>query len=132
MRRLRGRPTAVGLASGVVAGLVAVTPASGYVSPLGALVIGLAAGAVCYGAVLLKPRLRYDDSLDAFGVHGVGGFLGALLTGALASYLLWNKGSFGDAAAKYVDVGKLTLDTGRAAQLGVQALAALSAAAYAF
>src|SRR5262249_20812444 len=128
----RGKPTALGLASGLVAGLVAVTPASGFVSPLSALLIGLVAGVACYGAVLLKPRLQYGDSLDAFGVHGVGGFLGALLTGALASYLLWNKGSFGDATEKYADVGKLTLNTGRAAQLGVQALAALAAAAYAF
>src|SRR5207253_4671008 len=77
----RGKPTALGLASGIVAGLVAVTPASGFVYPWGGLAIGLIAGVVCYGAVLLKPRFGYDDSLDAFGVHGVGGFLGALLTG---------------------------------------------------
>ena len=68
----KGKPTALGFASGLVAGLVAVTPASGFVYPLGALVIGLAAGVVCYGAVCLKPFFRYDDSLDAFGVHGVG------------------------------------------------------------
>jgi ammonium transporter len=77
----RGKPTALGLASGIVAGLVAVTPASGFVYPVGGLVIGLVAGVVCYAAVSLKPVLRYDDSLDAFGVHGVGGFLGAVLTG---------------------------------------------------
>ncbi|MBV9121977.1 MAG: ammonium transporter, partial [Planctomycetes bacterium] len=81
----RGKPTALGLASGIVAGLVAITPASGYVPPLGALVIGLIAGMVCYGSVLLKPYFQYDDSLDAFGVHGVGGFLGAILTGVFAS-----------------------------------------------
>jgi ammonia channel protein AmtB len=77
----RGKPTALGLASGIVAGLVAVTPASGFVYPWGGLLIGLIAGVVCYGSVSLKPRLGYDDSLDAFGVHGVGGFLGAVLTG---------------------------------------------------
>jgi ammonium transporter len=77
----RGKPTALGLASGIVAGLVAVTPASGFVYPVGGLVIGLVAGVVCYLAVSLKPALKYDDSLDAFGVHGVGGFLGAVLTG---------------------------------------------------
>src|SRR5437763_893714 len=63
----RGKPTALGLASGLVSGLVAVTPAAGYVPPLGALIIGLVAGVICYGAVCLKPLARYDDSLDAFG-----------------------------------------------------------------
>lgn len=77
----RGKPTALGLASGVVAGLVAVTPASGFVLPLGGFIIGLVAGVVCYASVSLKPVFKYDDSLDAFGVHGVGGFLGAVLTG---------------------------------------------------
>jgi ammonium transporter len=77
----RKKPTALGLASGMVAGLVAVTPASGFIYPSGGIVIGLLAGVVCYGAVYLKTRLKYDDSLDAFGVHGVGGFLGAVLTG---------------------------------------------------
>ena len=78
---VKGKPTALGLASGVVAGLVAVTPASGYVTLFGGLLIGLIAGVVCYGSVYLKSVLGYDDSLDAFGVHGVGGFLGAVLTG---------------------------------------------------
>jgi ammonium transporter len=77
----RGKPTALGLASGVVAGLVAVTPASGFVLPWGGFAIGLIAGVVCYISVCLKPFIKYDDSLDAFGVHGVGGFLGAVLTG---------------------------------------------------
>ena len=77
----RGKPTALGLASGIVAGLVAVTPASGFVYPWGGLAIGLIAGVVCYAAVTLKPFFKYDDSLDAFGVHGVGGFIGAVLTG---------------------------------------------------
>ena len=81
----RKKPTLLGLASGAVAGLVAVTPASGFVAPSGALWIGLAAGAVCYcSAVFLKNALNYDDSLDAFGVHGVGGFIGAILTGVFA------------------------------------------------
>jgi Amt family ammonium transporter len=81
----RKKPTLLGLASGAVAGLVAVTPASGFVTPCGALWVGLIAGAVCYGsAVFLKNALKYDDSLDAFGVHGVGGFIGAILTGVFA------------------------------------------------
>ncbi len=81
----RRKPTLLGLASGAVAGLVAVTPASGFVNPTGALWIGLAAGAGCYAsAVWLKNAFRYDDSLDAFGVHGVGGFIGAILTGVFA------------------------------------------------
>jgi hypothetical protein len=77
----KGKPTALGLASGIVAGLVAVTPASGYIYMWGGLAIGLIAGVVCYISVCLKPVFKYDDSLDAFGVHGVGGFLGAVLTG---------------------------------------------------
>jgi Amt family ammonium transporter len=82
----RKKPTMLGMASGAVAGLVAVTPASGWVEPTGALWIGLAAGAICYlSAVFLKNWLKYDDSLDAFGVHGVGGFVGAMLTGVFAS-----------------------------------------------
>ncbi|MGH2679871.1 MAG: ammonium transporter [Actinomycetota bacterium] len=80
-----GKATTVGGATGAVAGLVAITPASGYVTPLAAIAIGLAAGAICFLAVELKPRLRYDDSLDVVGVHLVGGLLGALLTGVFAS-----------------------------------------------
>ena len=79
----RGKPTALGFASGVVAGLVAVTPASGFVYIWGGLIIGVAAGAVCYGMVVLKGMLGYDDTLDAFGIHGIGGLLGALLTAPL-------------------------------------------------
>jgi Amt family ammonium transporter len=82
----KGKPTALGAATGLVAGLVAITPASGFVTPMGALLIGLAAGPVCYGAVALtKNVLKLDDSLDAFGVHGVGGALGAIGTGLLAT-----------------------------------------------
>jgi Amt family ammonium transporter len=80
-----GKPSALGLVSGAVAGLVAITPASGFVGPAGALVIGLAAGFGCYMAVVrVKRALGYDDSLDAFGVHGVGGLIGAILTGIFA------------------------------------------------
>ncbi len=89
----KGKPTALGLASGVVAGLVAVTPASGFVTPMAALAIGLLAGVICYAAVCLKPFFKYDDSLDAFGVHGIGGFLGAFLTGIFASKILYEHGS---------------------------------------
>ena len=79
-----GTPTAVGMATGAVAGLVAITPASGSVGPVGALVIGFAAGACCFlAATSLKRKLGYDDSLDVFGVHGVGGIVGAFLTGCL-------------------------------------------------
>jgi Amt family ammonium transporter len=79
------KPSVLGIISGAVAGLVAVTPASGFVNPTGALVIGLVAGVLCYlAAAQLKRRLGYDDSLDAFGVHGVGGIVGALLTGVFA------------------------------------------------
>jgi len=80
------RPTLLGLLSGVVGGLVGVTPAAGFVAPWGAFVIGLLCGPACYaGAVWLKRALKYDDSLDAFGVHGVGGLVGAVLTGLFAS-----------------------------------------------
>ncbi|CAP56295.1 putative ammonia channel precursor (Ammonia transporter) [Gluconacetobacter diazotrophicus PA1 5] len=80
-----GKPTVLGIISGAVGGLVAITPAAGFVLPGGALIIGLLAGAVCYWtATTMKHMLGYDDSLDAFGVHGIGGILGALLTGVLA------------------------------------------------
>ncbi len=82
---MKGKPSALGIASGAVAGLVAITPASGYVGVGGALAIGFIAGAVCFwSATWLKMKLGYDDSLDCFGVHGVGGIIGALLTGILA------------------------------------------------
>jgi ammonium transporter, Amt family len=80
-----GKPTMLGAASGAVAGLVAITPASGFVTPLSAMVIGFAAGVVCYSACFLKSIFGYDDSLDVVGVHGVGGILGAILTGVFAS-----------------------------------------------
>ena len=81
----KGKPSVLGIASGAVAGLVAITPASGFVGPMGALIIGLVAGVVCFwGATGLKRMLGYDDSLDAFGVHGIGGIVGAILTGVFA------------------------------------------------
>jgi Amt family ammonium transporter len=83
------KPSVLGMVSGAVAGLVAITPASGFVNPMGALIIGLAAGVVCYiSAVHVKKIFGYDDALDAWGVHGVGGALGALLTGVFASKLI--------------------------------------------
>jgi Amt family ammonium transporter len=82
---LKGKPSILGICSGAVAGLVAITPASGFVDPVGSLIIGVAAGVGCYwGATSLKHMFGYDDSLDAFGVHAVGGVIGALLTGVLA------------------------------------------------
>ncbi|HVY58895.1 MAG TPA: ammonium transporter [Xanthobacteraceae bacterium] len=82
---VRGKPTVIGIASGAVAGLVAITPASGFVGPVGAMAIGVAAGVLCYwGATGLKHMFGYDDALDCFGVHGVGGIVGALLTGVFA------------------------------------------------
>ena len=82
---LRKKPSVLGIVSGAVAGLVAITPAAGFVGPKGALILGLIAGVVCYwGATGLKHALKYDDSLDAFGVHGVGGIVGAILTGVFA------------------------------------------------
>jgi Amt family ammonium transporter len=82
----RGKPTVLGASSGAVAGLVCITPASGYVGPMSSLVMGAAAGIVCfYACTTLKSKFKYDDALDAFGVHGVGGTLGALLTGVFAS-----------------------------------------------
>jgi len=114
----RGRPTMLGFVSGLVAGLVAITPAAGYVTPAASLAIGAAAGIVCYGAVLLKDRLGYDDALDAFGVHGVGGALGALLTGVFCRRSVNPNGADG-------------LLAGNPRQLGLQALGIGAAGAYA-
>ncbi len=109
-----GRPSVLGIITGAVAGLATVTPASGYVGVAGAMAIGAVAALVCFfSATTMKRRLGYDDSLDAFGVHGVGGFVGSILTGVFASV------AFG---------GTETIDVGR--QLGVQALACLVAAAW--
>ncbi|SVA52412.1 uncharacterized protein METZ01_LOCUS105266 [marine metagenome] len=91
-----GKPSVLGIASGAVGGLVAITPASGSVGPMGALVIGIAAGVGCFlAATTLKRKIGYDDSLDVFGVHAVGGIIGALLTGVFAAQALGGAG-FGD------------------------------------
>jgi len=107
------KPSVLGMISGAVSGLVAITPASGFVDPVGALIIGVTAGVVCYvAAVWMKRALGYDDSLDAWGVHGVGGALGAILTGAFASSAInpagkgWiNDGNFGQMLVQLYDVG---------------------------
>ncbi len=88
-----GKPSVLGIVTGAVAGLVAITPASGSVGPMGALAIGIVSGVVCFwGATSLKHKLGYDDSLDAFGVHGLGGIVGALMTGAFAAESLGGQG----------------------------------------
>ena len=100
---LRGKPSVLGIISGAVAGLVAITPASGYVGPGGALAIGIASGIVCFwSATSLKKMLGYDDSLDCFGIHGVGGIVGALLTGVFAA-----KAIGGTAGALEGNVGQI-------------------------
>lgn len=97
-----GKPSALGIASGVVAGLVVITPAAGTAGPMGALVIGLASGVICFfAATSLKRALKYDDSLDAFGVHAVGGIVGALLTGIFAAPSLGGFGSVEDIGAQF-------------------------------
>ncbi|WP_434775583.1 ammonium transporter [Pseudomonas oryzihabitans] len=96
-----GKPSALGIASGVVAGLVAITPAAGTAGPMGALIIGLVSGVVCFfTATSLKRKLGYDDSLDAFGVHGIGGIVGALLTGVFAAPALGGFGTVTDIGAQ--------------------------------
>lgn len=134
---LKGKPTALGFASGVVAGLVAITPASGFVAPGGALVIGLVAGVLCYGAVLAKGVLGYDDSLDAFGVHGVGGLIGAVLTGVFVNLALWSYGAEmpeGAFPGKTVVVGDgpQAIAFDRSSQIWWQLKASLLSAGYAF
>ncbi|ABZ83814.1 ammonium transporter [Heliomicrobium modesticaldum Ice1] len=91
----QGKPTVLGAASGAVAGLVAITPAAGFVTAGSALVIGLLSGVICYFAVVLKPRLGYDDALDAFGIHGVGGTFGAIATGIFATTTVNSAGADG-------------------------------------
>jgi len=103
------KASALGFASGLVAGLATVTPASGFVGPMAAIVIGIAAGLACYGAVMLKSRWGYDDTLDAFGVHGVGGAVGTVLLGVFAAKA-WNSGGAdGLLAGNVVFLGKQVL-----------------------
>lgn len=98
-----GKPSALGIASGVVAGLVAITPAAGTCGPMGAIAIGLSAGVICFFcATTLKRKLGYDDSLDAFGVHGIGGIVGALLTGIFAAPLLGGFGTVEDISGQFL------------------------------
>jgi Amt family ammonium transporter len=115
----RGKPTTLGAASGCVAGLVAITPAAGFVGPISALIIGLAAGVLCYFAIFLKHKLGYDDALDVVGVHGVGGTFGALATGLFASKAVNEAGNNG-------------LFFGNPALLGTQALAVGVTLVYSF
>jgi len=115
----RGNPTVLGAASGAVAGLVAITPASGFVGAVSAILIGLGAGGLCYFAISLKGRFGYDDSLDVVGVHGVGGTWGALATGFFASKSINPAGDNG-------------LFFGNVSLLGVQALSVFSAWVYSF
>ncbi|MFQ5736646.1 MAG: ammonium transporter [Thermodesulfobacteriota bacterium] len=116
----RGKPTMLGLASGAVAGLVAITPAAGFVGPVSAIIIGIGAGIICYFMVgVVKPRLGYDDSLDVFGIHGTGGIWGALATGLFASLAINSGGADG-------------LFFGSAQVLGKQVIAIVVSAAYSF
>ena len=102
----RKKPSLIGILSGLVAGLVAITPAAGFVDPMGALIIGLVAGPVCYvSAVWVKRLLGYDDSLDAFGIHGVGGAAGALLTGVLATTLVNPAAKTASLLLQFADIG---------------------------
>jgi len=117
--KYRGNPTVLGAASGAVAGLVAITPASGFVGPVSAIIIGLAAGILCYFAINLKNKFGYDDSLDVVGVHGVGGTWGAIATGLFASKAVNAAGADG-------------LFYGNFSLLGVQALSVVSAWVYSF
>ncbi|MTV48447.1 ammonium transporter [Heliobacillus mobilis] len=91
----QGKPTVLGAASGAVAGLVVITPAAGFVTPMSSIIMGVLAGIICYIAVVLKPRLGYDDALDAFGIHGVGGTFGAIATGIFATTTVNSAGADG-------------------------------------
>ena len=115
----RGKPTVLGAASGAVAGLVAITPASGFVGPLSSIVIGAVAGYLCYSACNLKTKLGYDDSLDVVGVHGVGGTWGAIATGLFASKAINEAGNNG-------------LFFGNPSLLGIQLIAVLATWVFAF
>jgi ammonium transporter, Amt family len=120
---IHGKPTILGVATGAVVGLVAVTPAAGFVNVGGAMVIGLVASAVCFVMVsFVKKVFGYDDALDAFGCHGIGGLVGALLTGVLADPAIWK--AFGGSYAG--------LAYGNPKQLGIQALACAVSVGVAF
>ena len=108
----RGKPTVLGIASGIIAGLATITPAAGFVGPMSAIIIGLVAGTLCYAAVVWKMKLGYDDSLDVVGIHGVGGFIGIVATGLFAS------------------IGATGLFFGNAGLLGIQVFLALVTLAF--
>ena len=109
---IRGKPSMLGAASGAIAGLVAITPACGWAGPMGSIFLGLVVGAVCFWSVTgLKSLLGYDDSLDAFGVHGVGGIIGALGTAVVANPALGGTGVWDyvtNGVAEYNFVAQLT------------------------
>jgi len=113
----RGQPTTLGAASGAVAGLVSITPAAGFVGPMAALIIGLMGGLVCYGGVMLKSKLGYDDSLDVVGIHGLGGIWGALATGLFARAVIG---------------GTDGLFFGNPVQLAIQIVSVIATCAFAF
>jgi len=115
----RGKPTTLGAASGAVAGLATITPASGFVGPNSAVIIGLLAGGACYAAVTAKSRLGYDDSLDVVGIHGLGGIIGSLCVGVFASKAINPAGSDG-------------LINGNLSLIGVQALAVIAIGSFVF
>ena len=112
-----GRPSLAGAATGAVAGLVAITPAAGFVGPMGSLIIGIAAGTICYGCVVLKNKKKMDDALDVWAVHGMGGTTGAILTGVLANeHIGGTPGGW----------------EGNISQIGINTIGAVASIAYAF
>ena len=115
----RGKPTTFGAASGAIAGLAAVTPGAGFVDMTGAICIGAMASLLCYSAILFKLKLGYDDSLDAFGIHGVGGFWGTLAVGIWANPLIGRKAGF-----LYGNAGQFTLQTLMAVSIALFSVAA--------
>jgi Amt family ammonium transporter len=111
---MRGKPSVLGAASGLVAGLVCITPAAGFVQPMPAIVMGIAAGIICFFACTkLKGAFGYDDSLDAFGVHGVGGTLGAILTGVFATVQVCDPALVSDGKAVGLVDGRVQLLIGQ-------------------
>jgi Amt family ammonium transporter len=115
----RGKPTMLGLASGAVTGLATISPAAGFVSPLSAMVIGLSGGLLCYFAIVWKARIGYDDALDVVGIHGVGGIVGLLATGLLASKAINPAGGDG-------------VFFGNPAQFSIQVVAVLAVLVFSF
>ena len=118
-----GKPSIVGAATGAVSGLVAITPASGWVGPMASIIIGIAAGTICYAAVSFKNARKWDDALDVWGVHGMGGLTGAILTGTLASPHIWDTGD---------GIGAWTGTPEGMEQQAISIIAAVMSLAYAF